>query len=387
MKISSRIEAIDMLRGLVILLMALDHTRDFFGHSGMNPRDIHEPWLFMTRWVTHLCAPTFIFLAGISIYLWEQRHSKKEASRFILFRGLWLIFLEFTLVRVGWTFDVIPGFMLAQVIWVLGVSMVLMSLTLYLPVKWLALLSLIMIGGHNVFDKMSAEKLTAYKDIWRVLHEPALLNLGKNVELFITYPLIPWLAVMSLGYCCGRFFLQAPASRIRYYLIFGITSLALFSILRFSNEYGDPMPWIDQGTISTKILSFINCEKYPPSLLYLLMTLGVASLLLVFMEKATTGIRQFLVVFGRVPLLFYLVHLPLIHGYTIIFAVVKGEKTEWLFKEPFFSKPVDYGYNLSTVYVIWIIVIAFMYPVCVKYWRFKQKHSNLSLFFYIRNKQ
>jgi len=240
----------------------------------------------MTPWVTHICAPTFIFLAGVSIYLWQQRHTKKETSRFILIRGLWLILLEFTLVKLGWTFNISPEFMAAQVIWVIGMSMVFMSIAIYLPLRLVALLSAVLIIGHNAFDTISAEKLGEYKWLWALLHEQAIVTPWSNVKLFVVYPLIPWLAVMSLGYCFGGYFLQPKSSRIRYYLIFGITSIALFTALRFSNYYGDPMPWIDQGTTVTKILSFINCEKYPPSLLYLLMTLGLASLLLVFMENA-----------------------------------------------------------------------------------------------------
>jgi uncharacterized membrane protein len=366
-----------MLRGLVILLMALDHTRDFFGSSGLNPRDVHDPLLFMTRWVTHLCAPTFIFLAGVSIYLWQQRHTKKETSRFILIRGLWLILLEFTLVKLGWTFNINPEFMVAQVIWVIGASMVFMSLVIYLPLRLMVLLSAVLIIGHNAFDTISAEKLGEYKWLWVVLHEQAILTPWSNVKFFVAYPLIPWLAVMPLGYCFGGFFLQPKSSRIRCYLIFGIISIALFIVLRFSNYYGDPMPWIDQGTIVTKILSFINCEKYPPSLLYLLMTLGPALLLLAFMENAQGNLSRLLLVFGRVPLLFYIIHLPVIHLFAVTVAAVRGENLAWLFKEPVFSKPVDYGYNLGIVYLVWIVVISCLYPVCRKYRQLKQKHKAL----------
>jgi len=377
MAITSRIESIDMLRGLVIVLMAFDHTRDFFGRSGLNPRDVHEPLLFMARWVTHICAPTFIFLAGVSIYLWQQKHTKKATSRYILIRGLWLILLEFTLVRLGWTFNINPEFMIAQVIWVLGVSMVFMSIAIYLPLRLVALLSVVLIIGHNAFDTISVEKLGAYQWLWAVLHKQFILTPWNNVHLFVTYPLIPWLAVMSLGYCLGGYFLHPKSSRIRYYLIFGITSLALFTALRFSNYYGDPKPWIDQGTAVTKILSFINCEKYPPSLLYLLMTMGLASLLLVFMENAQGKLSRLLLVFGRVPLFFYIIHLPVIHLSAVTVAAVRGENLAWLFKEPFFSKPVDYGYNLGIVYLVWVFVIACLYPACLKYRQLKQKYNVL----------
>jgi uncharacterized membrane protein len=374
---TSRIESIDILRGLVIVLMALDHSRDFFSGSGLDPRNVHDSMLFMTRWVTHLCAPTFIFLAGVSIYLWQHRHTKKETSRIILFRGLWLILLEFTVVRAGWTFNINPRFMDAQVIWVIGVSMVFMSIAIYLPFRLLALLSGIMIIGHNAFDTISAENLGAYRWLWVVLHEQAMLTPWNNMQLYVSYPLIPWPAVMSLGYCFGGYFLQPKSSRIRYYLIFWITSIALFTALRFSNYYGDPMPWIDQGTTVTKILSFINCEKYPPSLLYLLMTLGLASLLLVFMENSQGKLSRLLLVFGRVPLLFYMIHVAVIHLFAVIVATVKGENQDWLLNEPYFSKPADYGYNLGIVYLVWIVVIACLYPICINYWQLKQKHNAL----------
>jgi uncharacterized membrane protein len=188
---TSRIESIDMLRGLVMLLMALDHTRDFFGNSSLNPRDVNETLLFMTRWVTHLCAPTFIFLAGVSIYLWQHRHTKKETCRFILFRGLWLIFLAFTLIKVIWTFSISPTFMIVQIIWVIGVSMVIMSTAIYLPLRVLALLSIVMIVGHNAFDTISAEKLGTYRWLWVLLHEEAILNPWRKVKFYVSYPLIP----------------------------------------------------------------------------------------------------------------------------------------------------------------------------------------------------
>ena len=374
---TTRIESIDRLRGLVMLLMALDHTRDFFGNSSLTPRDVNEPLLFMTRWVTHLCAPTFIFLAGVSIYLWQRRHTKKETSRYLLFRGLWLIVLAFTLVKAIWTFNISPDFMIVQVIWVIGASMVIMSTAIYMPMRLLALLSVVMIAGHNAFDTISAEKLGVYRWLWAMLHEQAILSPWRNVKFYVSYPLVPWLAVMSLGYCFGVFFLLPKSSRIRCYLNVGITLIALFIVLRFSNYYGDPVPWVNQGTTVTKILSFINCEKYPPSLLYLLMTLGPALLLLAFMENAQGKLSTLLLVFGRVPLLFYVVHIFVIHLLAVTVAAVKGENLDWLFNEPFFSKPVDYGYNLGIVYVVWIVVIACLYPVCGKYWQLKQNHKAL----------
>ncbi len=377
MTMTTRIESIDRLRGLVILLMALDHTRDFFSGGGISPRDVHAPLLFMTRWITHLCAPTFIFLAGASIFLWQQNHSKKETSRFNLIRGLWLIFLEFSVVKLGWTFNVSLEFMVAQVIWAIGVSMVFMSMAIYLPMRWLAMLSVITIAGHNVLDSIDAGQFGDYKWLWVLLHEQAPLTLWANVQVFIAYPLIPWLAVMSLGYCVGGYFLQPATTRSRHFLFIGISLITLFALLRYSNIYGDPKPWLTQDTRLATLLSFINCEKYPPSLLYLLMTLGVGSLLLVVMENLQGKLSELLLTFGRVPLLFYVIHLPLLHLFAIALAAINGENLAWLFKDAFDSKPAGYGYGLGMVYMVWLVAVACLYPVCRNYWRLKSKYSGL----------
>lgn len=372
---TARIESIDKMRGLVMVLMALDHTRDFFGGSGFNPRDVNEPLLFMTRWITHLCAPSFIFLAGVSIYLWQQQgHTKTQTSRFVLLRGLWLIFLEFTWIRVSWTFTISPEFMIAQVIWAIGVAMVIMAAAIYVPIRILALLSAIIIAGHNAFDKLDAEKLGGYRGLWVVLHQPETLTLWDNTQLFVLYPLVPWFAVMSLGYCFGGYFLRQNPGR--YCLRFGAASIALFTALRFGNYYGDPAPWLNQGTVTNKILSFINCEKYPPSLLYLLITLGVALLLLAMLEKMRGKLSGLLLVFGRVPLFFYLIHIPLIHLAAVAAAAIKGDDMAWLFG-PLLARPVGSGYNLGVVYSVWLAVIVCLYPLCRKYGRLKQRHKDV----------
>lgn len=372
---SYRIESIDILRGLVMVLMAMDHTRDFFASSGLNPRDVNDTLVFMTRWITHLCAPTFIFLGGVAIYLWQDRHTREETSRFIFTRGLWLILLEFTLVKLGWTFNITPSFMMAQVIWVIGLSMVVMSVVIYLPLRIIALVSAVMIFGHNIFDSIEAVKLGSFKWLWMFLHEPGMLYPWSDARFFVVYPMIPWVAVMSAGYCFGAFFLQPKVNRMRWILVFGIASVTSFIILRFTNIYGDPAPWIVQDTIVATLLSFINCEKYPPSLLYLLMTLGLAFLLLVLFENVRCTFSIILMTFGRVPLFFYILHIPIIHFVAVVVAVVRGEEFLWLFNEPFFSKPADYGYNLGVVYVVWLCVVAGLYPVCRAFEIFKRKQK------------
>jgi uncharacterized membrane protein len=233
------------------------------------------------------------------------------------------------------------------------------------------------IVGHNALDIISAEQLGAYKGLWVILHEQALLNLWYNVQLFIAYPLIPWLAVMSLGYCVGGYFLLPQATRIRYFFVFGISLIVLFIALRFSNVYGDPKPWMTQDTLIATLLSFINCEKYPPSLLYLSMTLGIGALLLVVLENLQGKFSSVLKTFGQVPLLFYVIHLPVLHLFAIMMAAINGESLAWLFKDPFDSKPADYGHSLAVVYVVWLVTIACLYPVCYKYRQLKLKHNVL----------
>jgi uncharacterized membrane protein len=305
-----RIASIDVLRGLVVALMALDHTRDFFGTDGFNPRDVAESALFLTRWMTHLCAPTFIFLAGMSAFLYGRGRSVGETSRFLLVRGLWLIVIEFTIVRFGWTFE-LDFFRenTAGVIFVIGASMVALAGLIWLPRWAIAALALVMIAGHNLSDGIRAEQLGQGGGLWHVLHQPGLVRLGGYVKLFVLYPLVPWIGVMAAGYALGPVMQREPDARQR--LLFGLGAAVTlgFVLLRASNLYGDPAPWIGQATWLSTALSFLNCEKYPPSLLYLMMTLGPALMLLAAFEHARGGWARVLATFGQVPFFFYVVHI------------------------------------------------------------------------------
>ena len=322
-----RLDSIDLLRGLVMVLMALDHTRDFFGASGMNPRDVADPALFLTRWITHYCAPTFILLAGVSAYLYGARgRSTGEISRFLLTRGFWLMVLEFTIVRLGWTFDTGLDFFVTQVIWAIGASMVVLAGLVWLPRAAIGAIGVAMIVGHNMFDGITANDFGAHGWIWTFLHEPKLLTLAPGTQLYALYPLIPWAGVMAAGYALGPVFLLDAKIRRRLLLNLGAAITVAFVVLRLSNVYGDPGAWAVQENALPSVLSVLNVEKYPPSLLYLMMTLGPALMLLALFERARGDLAQWITTFGRVPLLYYVAHIFLIHALAVVLALaVLGE--------------------------------------------------------------
>jgi uncharacterized membrane protein len=364
---AARIVSIDVLRGLVMALMALDHTRDFFSTGDFNPRDVTEPALFLTRWVTHLCAPTFIFLAGLSAYLYGRNRSVGEVSRFLVTRGLWLVLIDITLIRFGWRFEFDPLRMQAGIIFVIGASMIALAALIWLPRWAIAALALIMIAGHNLLDGVRPEQLGAAGWAWHLLHQPGTVRLGGGVSLFVLYPLIPWIGVMAAGYALGPVMQLAPEARQRFLFRLGAAITLGFVLLRASNLYGDPAAWAVQGTWLSTLLSFLNCEKYPPSLLYLMMTLGPALMLLAALEHARGRVAEVLVVFGRVPFFFYVVHIYLIHALAIatLFAM-SGTSTA--------APPV--GFGLPGVYLAWLVVLCLLYPLCRWFAGLKRRRSD-----------
>ena len=367
-----RVASIDILRGLVMVLMALDHTRDFFGPSGTNVRDLADPGLFLTRWITHFCAPVFILLAGVSASLHEARVRDVGAvSRFLLTRGLWLMLMEFTLVRVGWSFDLGGGFLVAQVIWAIGASMVVLSGLVFMPRCAIAAIGLALIAGHNLLDGIRAEHLGSAGWIWNVLHQREVLRLGPDAAVLVLYPLIPWIGVMAAGYALGPLFRADAATRARWLVGLGAFATAGFVALRATNGYGDPTPWRPQASAVATILSFLDCEKYPPSLLYLLMTLGPGLLLLAALERARGRAAGFLETFGRVPFFFYVAHIYLIHALAVAFALTTIGDAGWLFGGPA-GTPADYGLGLPGVYLATAVVVALLYPLCRRFAALKQ---------------
>ncbi len=360
-----RLNSIDLLRGLAIVLMALDHTRDFMGASGQNPRDITEPALFLTRWVTHFCAPTFILLAGVSAYLYGSRgRSASQLSRFLASRGLWIIFIEFTVVRFGWNLNLDSHFFIVQVMWAIGISMIVLAALVHLPAKAIAVIGLVMIAGHNLFDGIQADDLGSAWWIWDLLHQPALIHIGPYSELLVVYPIVPWPAVMAIGYVLGPVFSLDPGTRQRFLVKVGLGTIIGFILLRATNLYGDPGVWAVQSSWLGTLLSFINCEKYPASLLYLMMTLGPALVLLALLERVHAQVGNWITTFGRVPFLFYVVHLPLIHTLAVALAFLTVGHIDWIIGHFVPEKPVGYGLSILGIYGVWLLVVMVMYPLC-----------------------
>ena len=374
----ARIDSIDLLRGLVMVVMALDHTRDFFSAGGFNPRDVGDPALFLTRWVTHFCAPVFVFLAGTSAFLYGARdRTVREVSRFLFTRGLLLVLLEVTVVRFAWTFSVIPEFLVLQVIWAIGVSMIVLAGLIHFPRWVIGAIGIGMMAGHNLLDGIQAAQLGPLGGLWHVLHQPALMHLTSEVAVFALYPLIPWIGVMAAGYALGPVMLLEPARRRRRLVGLGAAVTLGFILLRATNVYLDPAPWTPHDSIVATVLSFVNTEKYPPSTLYLAMTLGPALLALAAFDTARGKLASFFVLFGRVPLFYYIAHLLLLHAMAVVFAAVSHGDTAWMFgAPPIGAKPEGYGLDLPGVYLMWIIAVALLYLPCRWYAGVKRRRGS-----------
>jgi uncharacterized membrane protein len=381
----ARIDSVDLLRGLAMAIMALDHVRDYFHCSGFyfkfDPTDLSRTYtaLFVTRWVTHFCAPVFIFLAGTGAFLSASRgKSKHELSKFLLKRGLWLVLLELTFLRVAWFFNLILLAQPVQVIWCLGWSMVALSALIYLPLWAVTAFGVAMIAVHNLFDGVLAQNLGALGWLWKVFHEGGLMQPTPWSGIFIAYPLIPWIGVMAAGYGFGRLLLLDRGARRKWLLTLGGSLVLAFIILRAINVYGDPTPWSEQKSRLFTFFSFINTYKYPPSLLFLLMTLGPAIMALALFDRDWGRFARPLIVFGRVPLFFYLAHIPLIHGLAVLFAYARCGQATWLFQLPDYPPPPvpkDYGHSLPVVYLVWIAVLLILYPVCRWYAGVKKRRD------------
>jgi uncharacterized membrane protein len=372
-----RLDTLDFLRGLVMIVMVLDHARDFLGVGALNPRDVHEPLLFLTRWITHYCAPVFVFLAGVSAFLYGNRgRTTGELSWFLFTRGLWLVVVEVTLVRFAWTFSLAPDFLLFQVIWVIGASMIVLAGLVFLPRLAVAAFALALIFGHNALDGIRAAQFGEAGWIWMFLHDPGMLQIG-GAQAFALYSLIPWVGVMAAGFAFGPVFVMQPSGRRRWLLAAGITAILTFLVLRSTNLYGDPAPWTVQDSLLASVLSFINAEKYPPSLMYLTMTLGPALLLLALYQGPRTRLGGAVVTIGRVPFLFYVAHIFLLHALAVILSALFHGDARWLFQAlPILSKPEGYGFGLGTVYLLWIAAVASLYPLCRWFAGVKQRRKD-----------
>lgn len=383
-----RLVEIDMMRGFVIVLMALDHVRDYF-HNGafridlLNPEQT-TPLLYATRWITHLCAPTFVFLAGVSAYLQAARGKSGPAlSRFLLTRGLWLIFLEATVLSFGWSFGFPYPFFL-QVIWAIGWSMVALAALVLLPANAVLAIGLVIVCGHNLLDPIKAESFGDAALLWSFLHEGGPIMIGEMPIGVFAYPVLPWIGVIACGYGAGRLFLEEESKRHRTLLIGGASMIALFLLLRAFNLYGNPseagfgpfaasgLQWQDQPTLGAKIMNFFDVEKYPPSLQYLLITLGICACLLPLIAKLKGLPAKVLLTFGAVPFFFYVLHVYLVHALAIAANAAAGKNYGALFDyliNTFVRNDQlgDLGFPLLVVYLAWVLVLVLLYPLCA-YW-------------------
>jgi uncharacterized membrane protein len=383
---TSRIESIDMLRGLVMIIMALDHVRAYLHFDSMlfSPTDLQRttPALFITRLITHLCAPAFIFLAGTSAYFIAQRKTLKETSFFLVTRGIWLIALQLTVIRFAWNFDPAFHFNSSNIISTIGFCMIALSALIHLQVRSILLFALIIILAHNALDGVAFENNSVWDVLWSFLHVRKLYTLGHHYAFVFQYPLIPWMAVMACGYCLGHLYSDKYTStkRKKTLLQLGIVSIAVFFVLRLANVYGDPVPWIHTPEIAITIMSFFNLEKYPPSLLYLCLTLGISLIVLGVLEGRNLSHWKRVTLFGKVALFYYVAHLLVIHLLALIAVVCLGYPwhTMIFIGSSNQASPLlkgKFGFSLAEIYMLWIAVIFLLYPFCV-YWNdFKTRNK------------
>lgn len=379
---NQRISSIDLVKGLAMLFMALDHVRDYVHAPAFlfAPADPEQTTLaiFFTRWVTHFCAPSFSFLAGLSAFMIGKRKPTTELSGFLLKRGLWLVFIELTVINFAWLFDLSFGTILLQVIWSLGISMIFLAGLVYLPRKVILIFSLILIFGHNLLDNISLDDSIA----WAIFHKLNIFMLSENLMLVVGYPIIPWIAVMSLGFCFGDFYDKSVDSskRRQTFNMIGMGAIILFVVMRWTNVYGDPVLFQQNDSPGQDLVSFLNPTKYPPSLLFLLMTLGGTLLLLANSEKWKGKLVDFICTFGRVPFFFYIIHIYLIHLIAIGLATLTGfgwKKNMVLAAWGAIENPIPgYGFPLWVVNAVWISVILVLYPICKRFDRYKQGNKD-----------
>jgi len=374
---TARIASIDLIRGAVMVIMAIDHVRVYSGLPAGGP----TPGIFFTRWITHFCAPAFIFLAGTSVFFYARKHS--DTSRFLLIRGAWLIFLELTVLRVCWTFNFdFAHYEMAGVLWVIGWCMIFMAILVKLPLQLTAAIGIVIIAAHNLMDSrlfplaetLNDRKLSA---LWKILYfgfYAGPVRFGPDgPNLMVLYSLIPWVGVMAVGYAFGSILRLDRARRNRLCLTIGLGAIALFLILRGFNFYGDPRPWHapqphNGQPVMPAYLSFLNCTKYPASLNFLLMTLGPIIALIPLIESASGHFSRAIVVFGRVPFFYYVLHIPLIHTLALIVSKIRfGYVSPWLFTNHPMGNPEapdGYAWSLPLLYLVWAIAVVLLYFAC-----------------------
>lgn len=381
----NRITAIDLLRGTIMIIMALDHVRDYLFTESFfyDPLDLSRTSgpIFFTRWITHFCAPIFMLLAGTSAYLIGQRKSRQELSGFLLKRGIWLIVLELTVVNLGWNFNLEFPMFFFITIWALGLSMIILAAFIYLPIKVILPVCIVIIAGHDLLDGVHFDGNSFSSFLWSLLHDQRFFTWNDRLFL-VGYPIVPLMAVMPLGYCLGAWYTTGydVAKRQRQLKWTGFTAVTAFVLIRLLNTYGDPIPWTTQKDTLFTFLSFINVNKYPPSLSYLLLTLGSACLFLSFTERLKGPVVRMISVYGRVPMFYYLIHIYVIHAIAMLTsALTPGQDWRlWILHKPiWFTEDLKgYGFSLPVTYLIWIVVVIGLYPLCQRYDAYKQAHKD-----------
>lgn len=377
-KRTPRLSSLDALRGAVMILMALDHVRDFVHKDAMtfSPTDLAKTStvLFLTRWITHFCLPVFMFTAGAGAFLWwRQGHrTNSELSRFLWTRGLWLVALELTVMRLAYNFSfsaASPFYLL--ILWIFGLCMITLALLVHLPFRALAVLSVAIVALHDCLDGVNSTQFGSAGWLWNIVHQPGLAPFAGKFIL-VTYPLLPWIGVMAGGFCFAAVFAREAASRQRIMVRLGLALTVAFIAIRAVNRYGDPAPWSPQKSAVFTALSFLNCTKYPASLDFLLMTLGPALLLLAYFDKRAFKASNPLIVFGRVPLFYFVLHFYLIHSLAVLLAWIRygGAAFTFMFNlvpsmgGPRQLFPSTFGYSLWVAYGMWLVTIVLLYPVC-----------------------
>jgi uncharacterized membrane protein len=381
--VKQRITSIDILRGAIMIIMAIDHTRDFFHYPGHNPTDMATttPILFFTRWITHFCAPTFVFLSGVSAHIAGTRRTKGELTGFLIKRGLWLILVELVVITFAFSVDPLYHVLIFQVIWAIGFSMILLGLLVRLPLKYIGIIGALIFFGHDLLDglQVPASGIWHYIDPIFFTAFGSVLQINAHHFIFDLYAVIPWTGVMLLGYVFGAMYAKGYDAQKRKKILrySGIAALALFVALRFINMYGDPNPWTVQKDSVHTVLSFFNVSKYPPSLLYSCMTLGVSLLVLATTEGINTRFSRMLVVYGNVPFFYYVLHFYLLRTICIIVFFASGFTASQIVNPnstlPF--QPQGWGFPLWGVYLIWLCVVIILYFPCRWYSKYKKTHN------------
>ena len=379
----ARTPSIDALRGAIMVLMALDHVRDYFG-APVNPTDLATTTaaLFFTRWITHLCAPVFFLLAGVGARLALRRRTRGELARFLVTRGLWLLFLEVVVLRcLGWQFNFDYRVTVLTVLWAFGWAMIVLAALVHLPARAVGAFGVATIVLHNLLDGVPAAAFGALAPLWTALHAPGFLLDDGRHAVFAAYPLVPWIGVVAVGYALGGVFAWDTARRRALLLRLGVGCVVAFMLLRAANAYGDPSPWGVQRSHPFTALSFVNTTKYPPSLLFLLMTLGPALLALRALDSRVPRLLRPAGEIGQVPLFYYLLHVPLIHLLAVLACAVRYGEVHWMFESPGLDRypvtqPPGWPLPLPAIYLLWVVVVALLYPACRWYAGVKRRRRD-----------